>query len=166
MRAKRCAARLKAIKYHLDNHNRACLRSNLRTSTSPNILSTFSSKISVLYVTWKDFKPINSHNSSLSLSCDHLQRSGLSAKALTHINVEDQMTVDLLISWRYTGLWFLPGIKFRENVIHILAHWIPPQFITILTVKMNCLGPLSYTFESSTNTWIPLSQIMWFLLFK
>ena len=63
----------------------------------------------------------------------------LSAKVLTHINVEDQMTLDLLISWRYITLWFLPGLKCRANVIHILSHWIPPQCITIIMAELNSL---------------------------
>ena len=60
-------------------------------------------------------------------------------KILTHLNVEDQMTLDLLISWRYIALWFLPGIKCRANSLHLLTHRVPPQCIPIFKVKLNFL---------------------------
>ena len=51
MRTERCAARLKAIKCHPDNHIYSILRAKLRSSMSSNLFLTFSSQIGVLYVT-------------------------------------------------------------------------------------------------------------------
>ena len=49
------------------------------------------------------------------------------------------MTLDLLISCRDITLWFLLGLKFRANVIRVLTKPIPPQCITILLIKIDCL---------------------------
>ena len=65
--------------------------------------------------------------------------AGVSKKFLTHINVEYQMTLDLLISCRDITLWFLLGLKFRANVIRVLTQPIPPQCITILLIEIDCL---------------------------
>ena len=51
MRTQCCPNRLKAIKCHPKNHNCSILRAKIRASTSPNILSTCSSQIGVLYFT-------------------------------------------------------------------------------------------------------------------
>ena len=44
-----------------------------------------------------------------------------------------------IYAWRDITLWFLPEKKFRMHVLHLLAHGVPPQCITILTVSLNCL---------------------------
>ena len=67
------------------------------------------------------------------------EKEGLSVRVLTHLNVEDQITLYLLISWRDVTLWFLPGIKCRSNILHISEHGVPPQCIAILAVKLNFL---------------------------
>ena len=64
--------------------------------------------------------------------------AGLSAEFLPHINIEYQMSLDLLISWRDITLCFLTGIKCRENVLLLLAHCVPPQYIPIIMVELNC----------------------------
>ena len=46
---------------------------------------------------------------------------------LTRLNAEDQMTLYLPISWRGVVLFFLPGLKYRANALHLLAHSVPPQ---------------------------------------
>ena len=66
-------------------------------------------------------------------------KAGLSEKVLTHLNIEYQITLDLLISWRDITLWFLPGFSCRANVLNILAHRVPEKCINILTVKLDCL---------------------------
>ena len=69
-------------------------------------------------------------------ACD---AAGLLTKVLPHLNIKYKMALDLMISWRYITLWFLPGIKFRADILHILTHRVPPQCIPIFTVKLNCL---------------------------
>ena len=69
-------------------------------------------------------------------NCDEVV---LSEKFLAYLNVKDQITLDLLISWMDIALWFLPGIKCRANVLHLLEHGVPQQCITILTVELNLL---------------------------
>ena len=67
------------------------------------------------------------------------RKVGLSEKFLTHIDVEDQMKLDLLIPLRDNALWFLLLIKCRSNVLHLLKYGFLPQIITILAVELNCL---------------------------
>ena len=66
-------------------------------------------------------------------------KAGLSTKFIPHLNIRYQMALDLLIYWRDIVLWFLPVIKCRANVLHLLTHLVPQQCIPILTVKINCL---------------------------
>ena len=157
MRAKICAARLKSIECHYDNRGGVCLRAKLRTGTSPNILSAFSSQISILYVTWQYFKSIKSRKSQSNMyqvpwSCGRLSQYGrgirhvitcneavLSAKFITYLNANYQMTLYLLISWRDISLWFFPGLKCRSKNVHLLVHSVPPQCITILAFDLNWL---------------------------
>ena len=66
-------------------------------------------------------------------------KAGIPTKVITHLNVEYQTTIYILTSWRDIALWFIPGLKYRVNILHLLAHGVPPQCIAILKVKLNCL---------------------------
>ena len=128
MSIKRCAAILNAIDYHYKIQYCACLRAKLRTSTSPNLISTLSSQIIVLYVTWQYINSINSRNSQINMyqiplnyrivgqcvrglcrmtTCNE---AGLSAKFLTHVNVEYHIH---LISWYHGEI--LPSGLFQGS---------------------------------------------------
>jgi hypothetical protein len=84
------------------------------------------------------------HYRSISHRCRRLglvairYKAGLPPEVLAHLDVEDHMACDLLISgWQLRDV-LVSKFKIWSNVFHFLADCIPPKRITILFVGEFC----------------------------
>ena len=53
-------------------------------------------------------------------------KSGFVAKVLSHFDIKNEVTLDLLVSYRDGILRFVPNLKSRPDIPHLLAYSIPP----------------------------------------
>jgi hypothetical protein len=63
-------------------------------------------------------------------------KTGLPPKVLAHFNIKYQMAFNLLIPDGYFKLRLVLSLKRRADVAHLFADRVPPQRVTILSIKL------------------------------
>lgn len=67
-------------------------------------------------------------------------KSGFPTKVLTHLDVENQVTFDLLITYRYFIDWSFPNLNGSTHIFHHLQDCIPPEGVAIFSIELASLG--------------------------
>ena len=75
-------------------------------------------------------------------------KSSLAPKVLTHLDVKDHVTRDLLITWWQFGDIFLPDFECRTYVLHFLPDSIAPKRVAVLLVELQRLRNVLGNFDA------------------